>query len=441
VLGVFLCTIYLWSFVDTIWGSLFGIVMLGFTGFMPMNTVITTAFGNPLAIMILYVIILTGAITHEGVCDYIARWFVTRKIINGKPWVFTFMIFLGAFILSSMTLTTATIFIFWPILYSMFAMFGIKKGDQYATQMLVGIVMSAVFGFASTPFKGILPGLLRNFEKVTGLTIEYLPYMAFGIVISLLSMVGIVLLMKYVFKPNVAPIQEVHTEMFNKNPLPPMNRRQKILVVGLLAFIGWVLLPSLLPAGPIKAFFGSSQNGIPILVVIFCCMIKVDGKPVIDYNAIVAKYMSWSVVFIVAAGSTVVDALTAEETGITLWLQQTVTPLLEGKTLLVFTIIMMVLAIILTNVCNNMVIGMLFIPIIFLFTQPLGISPTPVTVMILYVICLAIVTPAGSATAAVLHGNRDWLTPKDIYKYTIIISLMTLLITFIVGQPLVNILF
>ena len=46
VLGVFLGTMYLWTFVDTLWPSLLGVIMLGFTGFNSFNALLSSTFGN-----------------------------------------------------------------------------------------------------------------------------------------------------------------------------------------------------------------------------------------------------------------------------------------------------------------------------------------------------------------------------------------------------------
>ena len=64
VLGVFLGTMYLWTFVDTLWPSLLGVIMLGFTGFNSFNALLSSTFGSPSVVMLFFVILLTGAITE-----------------------------------------------------------------------------------------------------------------------------------------------------------------------------------------------------------------------------------------------------------------------------------------------------------------------------------------------------------------------------------------
>lgn len=439
VLGVFLGTMYLWTFVDTLWPSLFGVIMLGLTGFVDFNTLLSSTFGSPIVVMLFFVIMLTGAVTEEGVCEYISRWFITRKINNGRPWVFTSMFLLGVYLLSVLTAPSPTIFIFWPILYSLFAALGYREGDRYATLMLISVVMAASYGFATTPFKGALTGLLGNYAKVTGEPVAYLPYMATAISVSIAALAAILLLMRFVLKPDITLLKQIDTDLFNKTPLPPMNLRQKSLSLALAFFIIWVLAPSLLPKGGLHQLLVDTQNTIPVFIITICCLVHVDGKPLVSFKNIAAKYMIWPVILIVASALTIGNALTDESTGITLLLKQLLTPVFEGQSPIVFTVTIIVIACILTNICNNMVVGMLLIPIIYVFSQQIGIGSAAITCLSMYMVCIAVVTPAASTTSAILHGNTRWLKTSEVYKYGVLMTVVSLLAVLLVGLPVANI--
>lgn len=441
IVGILLCTLYLWTTVDTIWPSFLGVILLGFSGFSSMNGVITTTFGNPLAILLMYVIILTGAIAEEGICEYVSRWFVTRKVINGRPWIFSLMILLGVYLLATLTMATATVLIFWPILYSVFKLLGLTKEDKYVSLMLVSVVMVAALSFAATPFKSILPGMLHSFHQVTGQPIEYLPYMVVGTAISMVSILVIIALMKFVFKPDISKLKDIHVDMFNKTPLPKFNAKQKVLVGSLMIFILWMLVPSLLPLGPLRTLLSNTQNAAPLVCITLCCILKINGESVINFPKITAKYMVWPIFLMVASSSSILNALTDESTGVTEFLQEILMPIFEGRSVLVFTILIMLICIVLTNLCNNIVVGMLFIPIVNLFAVQNNVSPIPLGIIMLFIVCLAVVTPASSAFGASLHSNQAWLKTSDIYKYTIVMTIAILFIAFIVGVPLVNLIF
>ena len=44
VVGIFIGTLYLWTFVDPAWASLMAIAMIGFSDYATMSAVITSAF-------------------------------------------------------------------------------------------------------------------------------------------------------------------------------------------------------------------------------------------------------------------------------------------------------------------------------------------------------------------------------------------------------------
>ena len=50
-------------------------------------------------------------------------------------------------------------------------------------------------------------------------------------------------------------------------------------------------------------------------------------------------------------------------------------------------------------------------------------------------------TPAASTTSAILHGNTKWLKIGDIYKYGILMSIISLIAVLAVGLPIANIFF
>ena len=66
---------------------------MGISGYDNMWNTVIQAFGNPVVIQMFFIMIFIGLVQEEEVSEYIARWFITRKIINKRPWVFTLCIF------------------------------------------------------------------------------------------------------------------------------------------------------------------------------------------------------------------------------------------------------------------------------------------------------------------------------------------------------------
>ena len=107
-----------------------------------------------------------------------------------------------------------------------------------------------------------------------------------------------------------------------------------------------------------------------------------------------------------------------------------------------FCLMLMVITVILTNLCNSLVIGMLLQPVIATFCLTSGMNPAPlVALLIIFVLSSAGITPAASPFAEMLHGNKDWLEPKYVYQYASIFVLIELVIICAVGIPVSLILF
>ena len=64
VLGIFLGTLYLWTFVDPLWGSLLSIAMLGFSSYSNMSAILSSAFGSPVVAQVFYMMIMSGGLAY-----------------------------------------------------------------------------------------------------------------------------------------------------------------------------------------------------------------------------------------------------------------------------------------------------------------------------------------------------------------------------------------
>lgn len=442
IIGIFIGMILLWSFIDPIWPSLLGILLLGCSSYASMNQILMNFLGDATVVQLIFMMILIGALVQSGLTDYIGRWFLTRKVINGKPWMFSFMVLLGVYALGATSSAFTPIFLFWPILYGIFKELGYKPKDKYPTLMLIAVVVIAIVGFSAAPFKDGPLILLNNYTTLSGNEINYTAFMGLTLPLSFLSIISIILLMKYILKPDVTLLKEVNTEMFNKNPLPPLNLKHKILSVAFIVYVIVMLLPGLLPAdSPIRPFFNDNKYGFALAVVCILCFIKINGKFLIDYQSIANNHTQWSSIFIIGAALTIGNALTSDVTGVTPFLSKLLTPIFEGTGEITFIILVLILGLILTNFCNSVVIGIIFLPIILTFTQSMGIMPAPIIAIFIFVVLLGTITPAASPFSAIMHSNKSWLDTNDIYKYATLMTILILIITILVGIPLSNILF
>ena len=130
---------------------------------------------------------------------------------------FVMSVFIGAF---------APIFLFWPILYGVFEDVGFKKGDEYPKILILSVVLAALIGFPVPPYMsnglallGNYRGLLANFpalQTMEGVLISDASYFIGCFTLGLLLIASIVLVIRFVFKPDVTPLKNITIEMIEK---------------------------------------------------------------------------------------------------------------------------------------------------------------------------------------------------------------------------------
>ena len=104
--------------------------------------------------------------------------------------------------------------------------------------------------------------------------------------------------------------------------------------------------------------------------------------------------------------------------------------------LVMFYVTLLVITLLLTNICNSLVVGMLMQPVIASFCLSSGINSAPITsLIIIFVLASASVTPSASPFAAMIHGNKEWLKSGEIYKYTMMFAVIELVLVIAVGIP------
>ncbi|MDO5673544.1 MAG: citrate transporter [bacterium] len=444
VLGIFAGMIYLWSFVSVLWPSLLGIIALGLSDYAPMRTVILNAFGDVVPVLVFFAMVLFGAIQHHRVTNYISRWFLTRRMINGRPLIFSFIFLYTTYVLAALSANILPALLFmWAILYGVLNDVGYKKGETYTKVMIVGTMFAAISGQAAKPFTGSASMLAGAYEKAAGQGLDYLRYMGFGFIMSSISILLFTLLIKYLFRPDMSKIANISIERFQEDKLPPMDLRQKILFVSLFGYLILILLPSMLPhsIAIIALLHTMGAWGIVIALVTALCFFKIEGRPVIDFKEIAGQYVIWDVFFLVCMAMVISAALTDPTTGIAAFLTSTMNPLFGNKSPFMFTVVMVAFSVAIGQVAQNGVMGVLLMPIVYAFSLENGANPAISGTLLAFALHIAILTPGCSPYAAILYSNRQWVEAKDILRYGLVIVVMTILLYIVLGYPLAQLFF
>ncbi len=440
VITLFLGLVYLWTFVDVVWPCFLGVFMLGISDYAPMNQVLNQFLGNPTVVFLVSVFLFISAFTKVQIPVYVARAMLVNKYVRGKPWTFTTMLLLTPFIIALFCTTLGAAFIVWPIYKVIFEVLGYTKEDRFVKVLTVFSIAMILCAFSTDIFKAggflLLNGITSNLAANPALemqTIEYAVYFGFSFIVSLVILAVFILLMRFILKVDVSKLREFDVEILNANPLPPLNAQQYFIIATFVAYMLWLLLPSLLPVDmALTTFLKVNTNGAMYILLAISGFVHFNNKPAGNYVGNVL--FNWNSFYLVATSLLYGTAVASPATRISLYLEYNLTALFAGVSYITLILGVIAIGLILTNIFNSVVTGLIMGPILVSLCNGLGYEPAPLIVCFFYSVLFAILTPAGSPFAAMLFANEN-VTPKEVMSYGLLATVIVMLVTMTFGIP------
>ena len=127
----------------------------------------------------------------------------------------------------------------------------------------------------------------------------------------------------------------------------------------------------------------------------------------------------------------------AESTGIRETVITLLSPVLAGYSGFVLLVVVFMISIVLTNFMNNIIVGIMFLPVLGVFYESVQANPIVGVLLILLAINTAsnaaFLTPAAAPTVAMLFAKKDWLKGKDVFR----IGFMNVSIIILIGLTII----
>lgn len=446
--GAFLGMVYLWSMVDTLWPSLFGLFMLGISGIDPngLNSVWLNAVGNYTVLLTMFAMTLFGAVHEVGDTMYIAKWFLTKKIFKGRPYVFIAIFYVCCGVLSALLSPITALIILWPIAISLTKTLGLERGDAIWSWFFVGMFLVSTLMQPFFPFMGAQLVPLSAFQGMTAqmgtpMAVPMAQYMAVNLIMTILIMTIYIFAIK-LLRVDVSKLKAIDPVMIESQmQLPPMNTVQKAYLYMIPFYMAALLLPSFIKGVAPIDFLGSlGPLGVTVAFVLVFLVIKVDGKPLLNFKEMAYRQMNWGIFFMIAAAVYGANTLSNDATGVVSFLIQVLNPILGGQSETGFVAIMFLVALVITNFANNAAMAVVLLPVVLAFSNQLGISPIPVALGVTLMVFVAMLTPAASPHAGMMHGRKDLYSTGEILKIGFPMCLITWALYSFVGYPLMKLL-
>ncbi len=456
LLGEFIGLIYLWSAVDMMWPTFVAMVLFGLDA-----TVIypnswqqagvyeagQQSFGNWIAIFVMGCLLICFALEKAGTIRRICMWFVTRKVARKSPWMFTFMLILSALVIALfLDVAPAELFVL-GVAHEMFDVMGFKKGDRWPRYVVVMIAFSAVIGFAMTPICHTLPILWMSiYASITGNPANIVAYVCAAAPVGAIIWALMMLWMKKVIKvdKDVPQLENVDWAKIDAMRPGPMDKREKIVVtVSILLIACWVV-PSIIsllgPNNPLYPLYLAmarlADSSFLFLAIALLAIIKVDGEPLLDLNEAFRK-IEWLPVVLLAGIMMVAGAMGEASTGIPAWISTYIVPLVAGMNPYAMVALVCVLCVILTNVANNVPVGIIFVSAGVPMCLELGVNPFPLALGVCVAANLAYTIPPAYVPIGIAYAD-PYCNGKTVFKNGCYMAVVSMIICAIVIYPLAN---
>lgn len=446
VLGIFIGAIWCFSTVGCFWPALLALILFGTSGLYEGGVTATfaAAFGSDTWLFVLFVLAFAAMINNSGASKVIANNMASWKFTKGKPYAVSWVLLTIAYVVGALISVTPGIVITWAILYVMCEGYGYKPHDKYPTLMVIAITFAALMGQAALPFKAAPIMYMNALSKATdgAVTVSYAQFALVAIPMTYLAGISPLLAMKFIFRPDVSLIK--NSDFVFTSDETKFNSEQKIFMLFLAAFFVLLFLPGIFTqAGGFIAWLKTIGNTAicVLLLIIAGFVMKKNGTSFVNLAKTFKDGIPWETMMILAFAVVATSAMTNAACGIKDQIAAWLTPLFgEGTGMGLFIFLVILLSAVITNFIGNLIVGLMFVPIIVAFATSAGISQNLV-VAIAVTTNMSLFLPSASPLAALLHSNTEWCSSNDIYKYSWPIVIVGVLVCFVVCVTLGNLVF
>lgn len=443
ILGIFLGLLYGWCCMEFLPVSFIAVTALGLTDYTTVVGAFGAGFTAEMTLMILCLLIIVGYLEDSGLPTFITSWFMTRKILKGRPYLLFAMVFICIGILMALGLSLGAIFLVWIILYKMFNMLGYKKGDKVVSYLLFGVVSCGTIGNGIPHFQVFPLTVINLLEKtLPDINVPIGSWWLFFLIFFFVYMIVYLAFGKYILRLDVERFKNCDEllDEFRKDLV--LNTKQKIAGMSVIVFIAIVLLPSILPdSWEITQFLEKfGVVGAAVVIMAISALVRIKGEPITDWDDNARRGINWGLLSMFVATAPISAALESEEAGIVSTLTTALLPILDGLPVFAFYFISLFLLWCMTQFAHNLVLAMVLTPTLCQFCVLVGGNPIVLIAGISACAQAAYATPGASSPGAVFHGNSEWVTPKHAYLFGILGSVLGFLV-FIALIPIAEMLF
>ncbi len=395
VIGQFIGLIFLWTTVDMVWPTVVAIVLFGFIAMdvYPASFALASVYeaaaqswGNWVVVLVLGLLLLCEVLSESGLIRRIALAFLTSRFAKKGPWAFTFMFLLATFVIGLFIECNGVQVLLFALATEIFQMLGIGTEDKAAKVISIGITICVIISCAATPICHSMPLLFMGiYSAIAQTPINWIGYTAICVPIGIILMLLIFAFFRFVVKPDMSKLENIDYSKIEAMKTPMTSKERFVAVITVLLVIFWILpgfLGVLIPESPVSIALNNMTMLTPLLIALaIFAIIRFDGKPVLDLTKALGN-IDWMVIMLLAGIMMIASAMGEPTTGISDWVMTIVAPMVSGLSPMMIVVLMCVIAVLLTNIANNIPVGIILITIGVPLALQLNANPFIVAVAV-----------------------------------------------------------
>lgn len=439
VLCIVLGTLLMMLFVDLILPALFLIIALPVSGLYTLGETLGMTMGHSVVNFMIFNGLMLYVLQETGVLRRIAVNMITMPLTQKNPKAFVAGLWMVIFIIGCFIDITACAILFSMLIIEILDQIGVKKGEKLGSVLLFGNMIFCCVGYACTPIGHSVPMLaISTFSEFQ--EVSMLKYSLVGIVVGLICWALFCVLELVVMKIDVSPLADFDAAKLRAT-LGPMSKGEKIAIWVFAAVVVLWLSPDFLKGVPAVHDLIASVGyvGAPLLAVIVMCLIKIDGKPLLDFNgAMLSGGVAWSAIFLMAASMALGSVINHPDAGIPAFLAATFGGSFGSMAPFAFVVIMAVIAVVITNFTSCTVALTIAATVaLALIATVSGVSAGGLAIVLGIGSGFAFMTPPAGTAAAVTVGY-GYVASGEMFRkgaiYAVIFGIISIIIGYYLGM-------
>ena len=439
VLGIFLGVIYAWCFIALDWTSMVALVALAVVGYSAGDATFLAGWSFQTLPQMVLCFIFAEGIAQTRLTDYIANKMLSVKLFRGRPYALITGICVSMLIMNLLQCALAGLFILWSLAAVIAEKAGYEKNNAFTTVIVASTVAIFVWSAAIFPFAPMTIlqiGFLK--QAMPGIEVPFFNWIALWLTFVVIYATIWPLVLKYIFRLDFSAIANIDfSELITNKEAMKMTSNQKFGLGVLIGFMCVMMVPKVMPATWAITKIASSMGLSGCLALACAVMVAFRNSNGEHYLTMqkAAQGVQWNVVWLTVATQPLGSAINSADCGIMASIMTTITPWLTTITPTMFLVAVVIVLGITTQVVHNMVLMVVFIPILVPIYASMGGNPWIMFVGMYVALNAAFATPAASWNSAMMFGCGGIIS-KKMYVHGTAHFIFSLLLFFLVMLPM-----